>query len=181
MVSYAYVVFFLASAAGFHLILNKVVFGKEEDCGNNEEYNAFANFLINDDTNESANQDRDGAFKALFWVLFDPGQPEKVGCKRSIAGTLGLALWALYQIINVVVLLNICVALMNTTMMKLESNKENVWKFCRTDAWLIFIDDVNLPVPFNLWSSLINWLHRIGGHKKKQMDLTGKKSNYMKL
>ena len=36
MVSYAYVVFFLASAAGFHLILNKVVFGKEEDCGDTE-------------------------------------------------------------------------------------------------------------------------------------------------
>ena len=121
---------------------------------------------------------RDGAFKALFWVLFDPGQPEKVGCKRNIAGTLGLSLWALYQIINVVVLLNICVALMNNTMMKIESNKENIWKFCRTNAWLIFIDDVNLPVPFNLWSSLINWLHRMCAYEKEQRDLDVKKSEY---
>ena len=36
MVFYAYVVFFLASAAGFHLILNKIVFGEEEDCGDTE-------------------------------------------------------------------------------------------------------------------------------------------------
>ena len=89
-----------------------------------------------------------------------------------------MILWALYQIINVVVLLNICVALMNNTMMKIESNKENIWKFCRTDAWLIFIDDVNLPVPFNLWSSLINWIHRIVGHEKEQRDLDVKKSEY---
>ena len=36
MVAYAYAVFFLASAAGFHLILNKIVFG-EEDCGDDKE------------------------------------------------------------------------------------------------------------------------------------------------
>ena len=121
---------------------------------------------------------RDGAFKSLFWVLFDPGHPELVGCKRDIAGTLGLCLWGLYQIINVVVLLNICVALMNNTMMMIESNKENIWKFYRTDAWLLFIDDVNLPIPFNLWSIFINQLYRWAGYEKDQRDLSRKKSKY---
>ena len=121
---------------------------------------------------------RDGALKSLFWVLFDPGQPEKVGCKRNFAGTLGLCVWGLYQIINVVVLLNVCVALMNNTMMKIESNKENMWKFYRTDAWLIFIDDVSLPIPFNIWSLLINWLYRMAGYEKEQTNLTGKRSEY---
>ena len=84
----------------------------------------------------------------------------------------------MYQIINVVVLLNVCVALMNNTMMKIESNKENMWKFYRTDAWLIFIDDVSLPIPFNFWSLLINWLYRMAGFEKEQKNLTGKRSEY---
>ena len=89
-----------------------------------------------------------------------------------------MGLWGLYQIINVVVLLNVCVALMNKTQMKIESNKENIWKFYRTDAWLIFIDDVNLPIPFNIWSTIINWLYKLAGYEKEQRNLTGKRSEY---
>ena len=36
MVFYAYAVFFLASAAAFHLILNRIVFGNFENCDNDE-------------------------------------------------------------------------------------------------------------------------------------------------
>ena len=39
-------------------------------------------------------------------------------------------------------------------------DKENLWKFYRTDAWLIFIDDQSLPVPFNCWSLLTSWVTR---------------------
>ena len=67
---------------------------------------------------------------------------------------------------------------MNNTMMMIESNKENIWKFYRTDAWLLFIDDVNLPIPFNLWSIFINQLYRWAGYEKDQRDLSRKKSKY---
>ena len=41
-----------------------------------------------------------------------------------------------------------------------DKDKENLWKFYRTDAWLIFIDDQSLPVPFNCWSLLTSWVTR---------------------
>ena len=45
MVFYAYAVFFLASAAAFHLILNRIVFGNFENCDNDEVRQELQNTL----------------------------------------------------------------------------------------------------------------------------------------
>jgi len=43
----------------------------------------------------------------LFWSIFDPGHPEVVGCSEGVARAAGLLLWACYNIVVVIVLLNV--------------------------------------------------------------------------
>ena len=61
-------------------------------------------------------------------------------------------MWGLFQIVNITILLNLCVALMNRTIGRLKEDKEAVWKLYRADAWMLFLNQKELPVPFNLWS-----------------------------
>ena len=108
----------------------------------------------------------DGALKASFWSIFNPGNPDYVGddCSYNIKThawtprmrTVGLSMWAIFQLINIVVLLNLCVALMNRTIGKLNNEKDSVWKMNRTDAWMMFFNQKDLPIPFNLLSIVFN-------------------------
>ena len=94
-----------------------------------------------------------GAFKVSFWSIFNPGNPEYVGCDNgSELQSIGLIMWGLFQIVNITILLNLCIALMNKTIGRLNEDKESVWKLYRADAWLLFLNHRELPVPFNLWS-----------------------------
>ena len=88
-----------------------------------------------------------------FWSIFNPGNPEYVGCDNgSELQSIGLIMWGLFQIVNITILLNLCIALMNKTIGRLNEDKESVWKLYRADAWLLFLNHRELPVPFNLWS-----------------------------
>ena len=116
------------------------------------------------------NDDENGALKASFWSIFNPGNPDYVGdnCKYNMTTgahdwtprmrTVGLSMWAIFQLINIVVLLNLCVALMNRTIGKLNKEKDSVWKMNRADAWMMFFNQKDLPIPFNLLSLIFNLL-----------------------
>ena len=98
----------------------------------------------------------DGALKTSFWNIFDPGHPEHVGCNYGFSRTVGIWMWGLFQVINVTILLNLCVALMNSTISAINMDKERIWKFYRTDSWMLFLVDKSLPIPFNIWSFLMD-------------------------
>ena len=74
--------------------------------------------------------------KTLYWSLFDPGHAEVVGCSVGISRYTGLVLWALYNTIVAIVLLNLLIALMNATMSIIQENKINSWKYNRTQLWM---------------------------------------------
>ena len=113
-------------------------------------------------------EDYDGALKSAFWSIFNPGNPNYVGdnCNDNdrpwdhywtpSMRTVGLVMWAIFQLINIVVLLNLCVALMNRTIGKLCKEKDSVWKMNRADAWMMFFNQKDLPIPFNLLSLVLN-------------------------
>ena len=92
----------------------------------------------------------------LFWALF--GQFE-ISCLRS-GGTndeyyfedgAGLFLIGLYYISIAFVLLNLLIALMSESVNNASENKENVWKFDKTDVWFRFIHcDCIAPPPMNI-------------------------------
>ena len=137
-----------------------------------QESNSFKEILpLSDPT------DRNGALKASFWSVFNPGNPDYVGDNCTFEGhewthnlrTVGLSMWAIFQLINIVVLLNLCVALMNKTIGKLSREKDSVWKMNRADAWMMFFNQKDFPIPFNIFSYVTKFIQPpIPGDNRKR-------------
>ena len=90
-------------------------------------------------------------FKTLFWSLFDPGQPDVVGCSQGFVRYSALVLWGLYNIIVVIILLNLLVALLSVLMSTIQERKLDTWKYHRTHLWIKYCSKtVVLPSPLNL-------------------------------
>ena len=104
-----------------------------------------------------------------FWAMFDPGHADYVGSPEGgyTRYYFGLILWAIYNLTIVIILINLCVAMMDSRMAKIIGDRESIWKFYRTDVWMIFIGDKSLPVPLNIVSFFLD----------KILELTGKKAS----
>ena len=93
-------------------------------------------------------------FQILFWSILDPqNKDEELKIDhhnmRGIAATI---LVAAYQLIIIIVLLNLLIAVMNATIQKVEDQKLLYWKFIRTSTWIEFFDPVNaIPIPFSIF------------------------------
>ena len=86
----------------------------------------------------------------LFWSVLGPGKPDDIE-PDGISGTVATLLFAAYQILVAVILLNLLIAIMNATVQKVQDHQQLYWKFVRTSVWIEFMDDNNaLPPPFNL-------------------------------
>ena len=100
----------------------------------------------------------------LFWKILDPGseQIEDLNIdQESIRGITATVLFVLYQLMIVIVILNLLIALMNATIQKVNDHKQLYWKFVRTSIWLEYFDDLNdLPIPFSILNMPIG-LHNI--------------------
>eukprot|EP00092_Neocalanus_flemingeri_P029114 GFUD01031602.1.p1 GENE.GFUD01031602.1~~GFUD01031602.1.p1 ORF type:complete len:762 (-),score=111.18 GFUD01031602.1:98-2383(-) len=106
------------------------------------------------------------SMKTCFWSLFDPGHLEVIGCTQGPPRHLGMLLWASYQIGNVVIIMNLLIALMNATIYTFTIEKEKIthWRFARTQIWRQYFDRSRtccLPVPFNLLEILVYPVIRI--------------------
>ena len=100
----------------------------------------------------------------LLWKILDPGseQIEDLNIdQESIRGITATVLFVLYQLMIVIVILNLLIALMNATIQKVNDHKQLYWKFVRTSIWLEYFDDLNdLPIPFSILNMPIG-LHNI--------------------
>ena len=89
----------------------------------------------------------------LFWSVLDPGNKEKElnFSAGDLRGYVATGLLLLYQILVVILLLNLLIALMNSTVQKVEDQKLLYWKFVRTSIWYEFFDDQGgVPIPFSI-------------------------------
>ena len=79
----------------------------------------------------------------MFWIVFDgDGSDQRIQHKSALNATaefskefshpVGLSLWAMYQGIVVILLLNILIAMMNNTYMRIWANVDTEWKFAKT-------------------------------------------------
>ena len=112
-----------------------------------------------------------GLMNAMFWLLFDPGKLEYVaiikcgfeGCNNDTKGEdlqisqvsmefshfIGHAMWACYQGITVILLINILIAMMNTTFSKIWQAADTAWKYSKSFYQVEFLDSrAILPPPF---------------------------------
>ena len=96
----------------------------------------------------------------MAWTILNPGPSDFT----DISGRTVEILFAVYQCIIVVILLNLLIVMMNTTVQRLQDKKHLYWKFARTSIWLEFMKDgVVLPPPFLLLSLTLTVVLRIIG------------------
>ena len=96
----------------------------------------------------------------------DSAEPVEI-LKQSIAHNVGIYVWGAYQVLVVLVMLNLLISLMTTTFAKIQQNADMEWKFTRASCWIHYFDDRNaIPIPLNLIPSvysvkkLIVWIYR---------------------
>ncbi|CAH1777259.1 unnamed protein product [Owenia fusiformis] len=102
----------------------------------------------------------------LFWALFGFAEP---GYANVIVGNvynetmttkmnyhtftemMGLILFGMYQILVVIVVVNMLIAMMSNTLNRIEENVDMEWKFARSKLWMQYFEaQGTLPPPMNL-------------------------------
>jgi hypothetical protein len=87
-------------------------------------------------------------FYLLFWTTLDPGPKDEIP-DEGVRGTVATILFISYQVLIIVVLLNLLIAVMNATVQKVHDRKQLYWKFARTSVWSEFFDRISgIPIPF---------------------------------
>ena len=89
-------------------------------------------------------------FKSIFWQIVDDGQkPEEIP-NEGILGEFINVIYFSYNILVLIVLLNLLIATMNSTVQCLEDKRELYWKYTRTSIWIEHFDDsMELPLPYS--------------------------------
>lgn len=88
---------------------------------------------------------------------------------KSYTRFWGLLMFGSYSVINVIVLLNLLIAMMSNSYAMIEQHSDTEWKFARTKLWLSYFEDsATLPPPFNIFPSMKMLMKMCGRGKKKR-------------
>ncbi|XP_051512245.1 short transient receptor potential channel 6 [Myxocyprinus asiaticus] len=124
------------------------------------------------------------SFKTLFWAIFGLSEVKSVVINNGhkFIENIGYVLYGVYNVTMVIVLLNMLIAMINSSFQEIEDDADVEWKFARAKLWFSYFEEGGtLPVPFNLIPSpksvinlalklkqlLLMPLHR---HKEDQKD-----------
>ena len=99
----------------------------------------------------------------MFWAVLNPGPEPDTISDKGVSGIMANVLFAIYQIILAIILLNLLIAMMNATTQKIAGKKLLYWKFVRTSVWMDFISTSRyMPPPLNLIFFVFLPVHLIG-------------------
>ncbi|XP_074496528.1 short transient receptor potential channel 6 isoform X2 [Sebastes fasciatus] len=93
------------------------------------------------------------SFKTLFWAIFGLSEVKSVviNIDHKFIENIGYVLYGVYNIIMVIVLLNMLIAMFNSSFQEIEDDSDVEWKFARSKLWFSYFEHGGtLPVPFNL-------------------------------
>ncbi|XP_021942110.1 transient-receptor-potential-like protein, partial [Zootermopsis nevadensis] len=72
-----------------------------------------------------------------------------------------------YSVINVIVLLNLLIAMMSNSYAMIDEHSDTEWKFARTRLWMSYFEEsATLPPPFNIFPTP-KLLFKMFGIRKK--------------
>ncbi|XP_033839937.1 short transient receptor potential channel 5a [Periophthalmus magnuspinnatus] len=106
--------------------------------------------------------------QSLFWSIFGLLNlyVTNVRARHEFTEFVGATMFGTYNIISLVVLLNMLIAMMNNSYQLIADHADIEWKFARTKLWMSYFDEGGtLPPPFNIVPSpksvwyLLMWLH----------------------
>ncbi|XP_012377297.2 short transient receptor potential channel 6 [Dasypus novemcinctus] len=120
------------------------------------------------------------SFKTLFWAIFGLSEVKSVviNYNHKFIENTGYVLYGVYNVTMVIVLLNMLIAMINSSFQEIEDDADVEWKFARAKLWFSYFEEGRtLPVPFNLVPSpkslfylllkLKKWISELfQGHKK---------------
>ncbi|ROT80807.1 hypothetical protein C7M84_000444, partial [Penaeus vannamei] len=91
--------------------------------------------------------------QTLFWAAFgliDLGNFELEGIK-PFTRFWGMLMFGTYSVINVIVLLNLLIAMMNHSYQLVSERADTEWKFARSKLWISYFEEGGTtPPPFNI-------------------------------
>uniref|UniRef100_A0A674MM34 Transient receptor potential cation channel subfamily C member 6 n=1 Tax=Takifugu rubripes TaxID=31033 RepID=A0A674MM34_TAKRU len=107
------------------------------------------------------------SFKTLFWAIFGLSEVRSVVVNNGhkFIENTGYVLYGVYNVTMVIVLLNMLIAMINSSFQEIEDDADVEWKFARAKLWFSYFEEGRtLPVPFNLIPSpksiTSQWFHR---------------------
>nr|XP_023992972.1 short transient receptor potential channel 7-like [Salvelinus alpinus] len=104
------------------------------------------------------------SFKTLFWSIFGLSEVISVVLKydHKFIENIGYVLYGVYNITMVVVLLNMLIAMINSSYQEIETDADVEWKFARAKLWMSYFDEGRtLPAPFNMVPSPKSWYYLV--------------------
>ncbi|CAH0386100.1 unnamed protein product [Bemisia tabaci] len=103
--------------------------------------------------------------QSLFWASFglvDLVSFDLTGIK-SFTRFWALLLFGSYSVINIIVLLNMLIAMMSNSYQIISERSDTEWKFARSDLWISYFEDGDtVPPPFNLSPSVKSMKRMMG-------------------
>ncbi|XP_040428235.1 short transient receptor potential channel 5 isoform X1 [Cygnus olor] len=106
--------------------------------------------------------------QSLFWSVFGLLNlyVTNVKARHEFTEFVGATMFGTYNVISLVVLLNMLIAMMNNSYQLIADHADIEWKFARTKLWMSYFDEgATLPPPFNIIPSpksfwyLCKWIH----------------------
>ena len=131
-------------------------------------------------------------FSAMFWRVFDPGNSEMASIMTTdeelslqFSHFMGLAFWALYQFTIVILLINILIAMMNTTYTKVSQRADLEWKYSKSFYQIQFLSSrAVFPPPFRIFyyfAKLMYYSMSVNDVEDREIDRENRNKDYLKL
>ncbi|CRK91249.1 CLUMA_CG004929, isoform A [Clunio marinus] len=95
--------------------------------------------------------------QSLFWASFGLVDLLAFDLKgiKSFTRFWALLMFGSYSVINIIVLLNMLIAMMSNSYQIISERSDKEWKFARSHLWISYFDDgATLPPPFNLFPTV---------------------------
>ncbi|KAM8835040.1 short transient receptor potential channel 6a [Synchiropus picturatus] len=93
------------------------------------------------------------SFKTLFWAIFGLSEVRSVIINNGhkFIENIGYVLYGVYNVTMVIVLLNMLIAMINSSFQEIEDDADVEWKFARAKLWFSYFEEGRtIPAPFNL-------------------------------
>ncbi|GAB0086179.1 Transient-receptor-potential-like protein [Sergentomyia squamirostris] len=115
--------------------------------------------------------------QSLFWASFGMVELETFELTgiKSYTRFWGLLMFGSYSVINVIVLLNLLIAMMSNSYAIIDEHSDTEWKFARTKLWMSYFEDSStLPPPFNIFPTVKMVMRTFGCWQKKKRSIERK-------